>query len=241
MPVATWAGRSRWTPPSAAPISIRPEPRKEGLPTGPDRWGGAVGRPLSGPRQPDRSADDRRLPRKAPPPESGIVVTCRRPRCRPCSRMSVNADQAHSSLGGPLGHHRTLRTPSRMGRTALPGRRRPRVGPSPLRGHRVRMRHPPRRNRTTTRGTTYHAAPARRSRPLLHTTPGTTPGPARGARTVGVRVHTRQLGRRPTASVSSRARSGDARSGNSSRSCAIRYRTVWGWTNKAAATSSRLP
>ncbi len=83
--------------------------------------------------------------------------------------------------------------------------------------------------------------PARRSRPLLHTTPGTTPGPARGARTVGVRVHTRQLGRRPTASVSSRTRSGDARSGNSSRSCAIRYRTVWGWTNKAAATSSRLP
>jgi SAM-dependent methyltransferase len=52
---------------------------------------------------------------------------------------------------------------------------------------------------------------------------------------------TRQLARRPTASVSSRTRCGDARSGNSSRSCDIRYRTVWGWTNNAAATSSRLP
>ena len=52
---------------------------------------------------------------------------------------------------------------------------------------------------------------------------------------------TRQRVRRPTASVSSRTRCGDARSGNSSRSCDIRYRTVWGWTNNAAATSSRLP
>lgn len=50
-----------------------------------------------------------------------------------------------------------------------------------------------------------------------------------------------QLTRMPTASVSSRTRCGDARSGNSSRSCDIRYRTVWGWTNNAAATSSRLP
>ncbi|MFD6183758.1 transposase family protein [Streptomyces goshikiensis] len=64
----------------------------------------------------------------------------------------------------------------------------------------------------------------------------TTSGPAslndrltrrpRGADAVVDGRSTRQLTRRPTASVSSRTRCGDARSGNSSRSCDIRYRTV---------------